>query len=152
VLADGRRGEASMTHLWRTKDEVAPPPPEPPSVDAQGVIVPGGLASVVGAGCPRLAQVLLFVNGDRVGTTRAGPDGTYQAEVRLPAGLTVGQYPLEARCEPVTAENVIAVVVPASTSGTAGAEATTAVATFAFFVLLGGQLIKGAGGYSAGGS
>jgi hypothetical protein len=151
VLADGRRGEASMTHLWRSDDEVAPPPPEPPTVEARGVIVPAGLATVVGTGCPRLTQVLLFVNGDQVATTQAGRDGTYQTDVRLPAELTVGQYPLEARCDPVTADNEIAVVAPASTGGSAGAEAVTAVATFSFFVLLGGQLVKGAGGYSAGG-
>jgi hypothetical protein len=150
VLSDGRRGDASMTHLWRGEDVVAPPPPEPPTVEARGVIVPGGLASVIGTGCPPRSQVTISVNDEQVATTRAGRDGSYEAQVRLP-GLTVGEYPLEGRCVPLTAENEIAVVAPASTSGTAGAEATTAVATFAFFVLLGGQLVRGAGGYSTGG-
>src|SRR5215207_7782146 len=99
------------------------------------------MATITGTGCPAGSTVTLLIDGDEVATARAGRAGGYETQARL-GDLAVGRHPLEARCDPVRANSSVDVVVPSAAVGTAASTVTTAIATFAFFVLLGGQLLR----------
>jgi hypothetical protein len=152
VLPDGRRGAASVSRLWLAggDEPVIQPPPEPPTVRAEGGLVPGGLATIRGTGCPADAEVVLTIDGDPVATTRADGNGDHRTRVRL-GDLAVGRHELIAECLPERARAPLDVVVPSSSVGTAGAATVTAMAVFGFFVLLGGQLVRPSGGQTPGG-
>jgi hypothetical protein len=149
VLSGGRQGTASVARLWTDGDgAVVPDPPPPASFAVEGGQVPAGSVTVRGNGCPPDAEVVLTVNGARVGTTRADADGAYRAAVSTPP--EVGRHEVVARCGHVQVTQPVDVVVPTSASRTAPAEATTAMAVFGFFVLLGGQFLRFSDGYVAG--
>jgi hypothetical protein len=151
ALPDGRRAEASIQHLWRSTDPTAPvvTPPVSPTVDIRGGAVPGGAVTIIGTGCPPGTTVTISVDGATVATAPVRTDGGYQVTTRVPP-LTVGTHTLVGICGAVRANGHLDVVVPTSGNGTAGAAATTVAATFAFFVLLGGQLVRFSGGYPGG--
>jgi hypothetical protein len=150
TLADGRRGEASMSHLWLDEGGPVIPPSRPATLEVGGALVPGGTALVTGTGCPSGAVVELSFDGTPVTATRAGGSGTYRAELPLTAA-EVGRHMLRAQCLPVVASAPVDVVVPTASGGAPGPAAATAMAVFGFFVLLGGQVVRLSGGDPAAG-
>ncbi|MGY1640635.1 hypothetical protein ACI782_05805 [Geodermatophilus sp. SYSU D00703] len=141
TLDDGPQGAASVARLWLDEDgQALPPPPPPPDFDVDGGQVPGGPVVVNGTGCPPGAEVTADLDGERVATTRADANGDYRLRIGLPA--EVDRYELRTGCLPVQVVQHVDVVVPTASSRTAGAAATTSMAVFGFFVLLGGQLLR----------
>jgi hypothetical protein len=150
TLADGRTGQASVSHLWLDGDEPVLPTSPQPTLQAEGALVPGGTATVRGTGCPSGSPVVLSIDGTRMATTRADSSGNHRTRLQL-TEVDVGRHTLRAECLPVAVSEPVDVVVPTASGGAPGPAAATAMAVFGFFVLLGGQVVRLSGGNPAAG-
>jgi hypothetical protein len=152
VLPDGTSGQASMTHLWRDQQgRVVPEAPPAPTLEAEGVLVPGALVTVRGTGCPAGSPVVLTIDDQPVGTAEADDSGGHRTEIVVPA-LAVGRHSMTGTCLPVRVTRPVDVVVPVAATAAPAAATTTVMTVFSFFVLLGGQLLRFAGGPAGAGS
>jgi hypothetical protein len=71
----------------------------PAELDVAGTAVPGGVAVVKGAGCQEGSTVTFRLDGKtRLGVTKAGTDGWFDDELRIPAATPLGTHQLTAVC------------------------------------------------------
>ncbi|TQC43981.1 hypothetical protein EEB14_40075 [Rhodococcus sp. WS4] len=110
--------------------DAVPPPPEPGLVFTAAAVEPGDAVTLAGSGCPPEAEVLLSVDGARVGEIRADATGVFRAPLRA-VGAEVGRHDVSADCGPTFAAPLDVVLVSQATGSTA-----TAV-VIVFFLLVG---------------
>ncbi len=133
--------------------QAAPPLPtaQPPAPPAGTVLLslgrpdsfPGGSATLNGTGCPAGSPVQLRTGNLDLGSTTAGPDGSFSASVLLPSRLSAGRITVTAICGGQQASSELDLVLTTSSGSSAGASAVTAAAAVAFFVLFGLLLSQG---------
>ncbi|WP_426564020.1 hypothetical protein ACPPVT_21755 [Angustibacter sp. McL0619] len=163
AIVSGQTVTASMPHRWvegagsgETPTPVTPSPgvlippgpatPSPTSSPAGRIAAvatpPGGTTTLAGTSCPAGSQVTLEVGGQKVGETKAAPDGTFKAVVQTP-DLPVGRYVVTATCGgQVAAQGDVDLVGLTSTTGTAAAASVTSAAILTFVVLLLALLLR----------
>lgn len=94
---------------------------EAPTVEIDDTTVEAGdELGVTGSNCPPGSTVTLTIDGEVVGTTTAGDDGTFATDVTVPAGLTPGTYTLTAECDGQTATTQFDVVAAGGGGGDPG--------------------------------
>nr|WP_237735173.1 hypothetical protein [Rhodococcus sp. JVH1] len=93
-------------------------------------VEPGDAVTLAGSGCPPDAEVLLSVDGARVGEIRADATGVFRTPLRA-VGADVGRHDVSADCGPTFAAPLDIVLVSQATGSTA-----TAV-VIVFFLLVG---------------
>lgn len=78
----------------------------------------GGTSHASGIGCPRGAAASFTINGQVVGQTVAAsdPDGSFQADLNIPASLLPGEYTVVLECGGVVMTNTLTITaVPKTT-------------------------------------
>ncbi len=77
----------------------------------------GGQITISGQGCDANQEVIFTINGQEIGRTVSGPDGTFSATFNLPPSLGVGQYTIIGTCGNTTMSNVITIEAGGSSEG-----------------------------------
>jgi hypothetical protein len=94
---------------------------------------PGGRVVATGAGCAPGASVVVEAAGTAVGSTRAGPAGTFEVPLDLPA-LGLGTAPVVARCGATVLATTVEVALGANVQPSAS---TLAILLFLVLVSIG---------------
>ena len=109
TAGDGKRlVQHAKLPIVKSQPQPQPQPPRGPVFAGAGAAVPGGVAEVKGSGCQEGSTVRFSLDGKtRLGVTKAGADGWFFAELRLPAATPLGEHTLTGVCTAGDAKRLV---------------------------------------------
>jgi hypothetical protein len=140
VTVDGTGLSERILHRWI---DGAAPPEGKLRLDSD-VVNPGSDLRLTGSGCSPNGQIELSIEDVKIASTRADSSGAYRVVAPLPE-LPLGRHKIKASCAQLSTTATVDVVGVTAAMGTAGAAGVTTAAVLAFFVLLGGSIVRGLG-------
>ncbi|QNE21547.1 hypothetical protein F1D05_31025 [Kribbella qitaiheensis] len=142
VSVDGTGLSERIVHAWT--DRATPPSAAGTLRLDSDVVNPGSDLKLTGSGCPANGRIELSIGDFALAGTRADSAGDYRVVAPLPE-LPLGRHKVKASCAGSSTTATVDVVGVTAAMGTAGAAGVTTVAVLAFFVLLGGSIVRGLG-------
>lgn len=123
-------------------------PGTPGLVLTPSTTTPGQPVTAIGFGCPKGATVVISIDGETVGTTRARTDERGSFETTFPAPATPGTYTVTATCGSTIVSSTLTVVATPTTPPTTVVTSTlpSTGSSSTMFLLRAGLLLVAAGG------